>query len=838
MKKITLALTALLTASAAFAGPLSLGTSYILVPADADTQIAKGKYLSAATDGTVTYSNELSSATLWEYNGFQDESWTMCTYIKNGDKYLTFGDQEAATLTAEETYIYSTTNIVDGAISFFNNAQFGFPVEGTSSYLNAANLMGEPVNGEACAFYAITATAETTAAEVDAALFQKRYPNAKVITCAGYSARQGGYFATINEEGKLVHTNTFDMNAVWNVITNTNGNTLLYNIGKGGYAYTSDFKLSEEPVELRMVAARDIYGAYAFTTDLDKTGYEGQWLNALGEVTTFSTWWDCDEGSSFFLLPYTAATTVDDYKAETDQLYTDGKQKQNALKAVNIPMNASSYGRAYGASYINAIKNASSAEEIEAAKNEALKAAVDFAVQNMTDGFGLFNTKSQQFVGAVVEDKASPVQRMEKPNDASLWIAQWLDTTGDAKQFKLVNVTLEEYVGQYQPYGSMPLTENAENAQVFTLEQGEGGFALKMSDGLYVSACNDNDMKISTWIDVNDPNCNFSFLNLEMMDQEEAYLDFGGEYTEDPMMFGKIYTSINSVEIIVPKNAYATGIGTVVFGTPMDEFDIAGEINELHSWTGAQIAQLKPTEKEITTEVYDEEKDEYVPVTSTVNVVSLPLDPAWDYPATYVVKASPYLFMTTIDGTTTYTGQMFNTVTIDEPEAPMEPGEVPVTPAAGQVEAITEITIGVSQTGYDYPWYTNPEAFGENVTVKFNGEITTDANGNLLDIDPEMMDRTYYVWDTSNGKDGQYIPVNFTKAGKYELHIPEAFFTSSDATMYNVEQTVEWTILEKDGILEIGSVKVNGEEIYDLQGRKVTKAAKGLYIINGKKVVK
>ena len=42
---------------------------------------------------------------------------------------------------------------------------------------------------------------------------------------------------------------------------------------------------------------------------------------------------------------------------------------------------------------------------------------------------------------------------------------------------------------------------------------------------------------------------------------------------------------------------------------------------------------------------------------------------------------------------------------------------------------------------------------------------------------------------------------------------------------------------EKTGIADVKAVKEDAEGMFDLQGRKIAKPAKGLYIVNGKKVV-
>ena len=62
----------------------------------------------------------------------------------------------------------------------------------------------------------------------------------------------------------------------------------------------------------------------------------------------------------------------------------------------------------------------------------------------------------------------------------------------------------------------------------------------------------------------------------------------------------------------------------------------------------------------------------------------------------------------------------------------------------------------------------------------------------------------------------------------------QGFF--EDETGVNAETILTWTIEGEDGIT---SIAVSGDaiSIYDLQGRRVSAASKGIFIINGKKVL-
>ena len=55
--------------------------------------------------------------------------------------------------------------------------------------------------------------------------------------------------------------------------------------------------------------------------------------------------------------------------------------------------------------------------------------------------------------------------------------------------------------------------------------------------------------------------------------------------------------------------------------------------------------------------------------------------------------------------------------------------------------------------------------------------------------------------------------------------------------MYYIPSTFQVTAEGTDGIKDIKADATSDSPIYDLQGRRVEKTTKGLYIVNGNKVV-
>lgn len=88
--------------------------------------------------------------------------------------------------------------------------------------------------------------------------------------------------------------------------------------------------------------------------------------------------------------------------------------------------------------------------------------------------------------------------------------------------------------------------------------------------------------------------------------------------------------------------------------------------------------------------------------------------------------------------------------------------------------------------------------------------------------------RYYYL--TNN----EFRPINegnSTNAGRAYLEMPKSLFNGEAKTVFTLDDEVT------DGILLINGDEQNTSNIYDIQGRKVERTSKGIYIVNGKKVV-
>ena len=74
---------------------------------------------------------------------------------------------------------------------------------------------------------------------------------------------------------------------------------------------------------------------------------------------------------------------------------------------------------------------------------------------------------------------------------------------------------------------------------------------------------------------------------------------------------------------------------------------------------------------------------------------------------------------------------------------------------------------------------------------------------------------------------------NSTNAGRAYLELPESLFNGEAKSVISIEDDVT------DGIILIdnGQLTMDNDDVYDIQGRKVERTSKGIYIVNGKKVV-
>ncbi|MDE5659502.1 MAG: hypothetical protein K2I28_01275 [Muribaculaceae bacterium] len=830
MKKITLAIsTLLLAASSAMA--INAGSTYVVVPADAATKEA-GMFLSVNGSGSLAYTNDLTDAAKWDYVIGEPEGYNYPFYLTNGGKYLNIAEEGAAMSDEPAKVFISFSNEVEGANTISNGNFSWYPqIPKPWYYLNAVNLATEPEATEASAFFFVEIDETTTIDDVNDALWSFEHPMTRVFAIGDNARRHLGKYLAATADGTVTTTNTFDDNAVWDIVWGEEGECIA-NLGVGGYLYerTDDgVKLSATKLPINMVDSKVLPGAFGLTTNMEATASDYDFINALntGSGVTF---WTLDAGSSFFMIEYDRSMTAE----EIDAMVENKIAISSAIGEASKYMNSSVMGRKHGDTNLYAIENCGTAEEVEKAKVAAIKAAIDYAERTMKAGFVLKNTRTGQYINNV-DNAEKPLVREASTGLNSLWYADFVAdgaTTQvggyEFKTFVLRNAATGKYVGKCPGNSKVtPVADAEADAAQMMLVLGNSGFEIMQTNSgvadAYINvSTNDLAPELTIWTYANDGGAFFTFEEMPVMDSSSAWVDFEGEYTIDENMGSKLFTSISGVNIMLPADAELVGDGSVsLVRRVFDPNTYVMTKEPVYTWTNEMLKAAEPEVRTVERSYFDMNSFTYVTENVSALVFSLALPEAIVSPGDYGAETDPYLFQGTVDGASTLTGVLSSAITIEA-----VPMAVKVTPETGIVESITSIGIDTAADGESHGWVTADGMFG-TLCVTFNEEYASDVNGNTIDLNGAQLNA--YAAET-----GWEIPVNFTEPGLYALYIPAGFLTDSEGNISG-ETFVEWLIEEKDGILEVTSVKVNGNAVYDLQGRRVNKTGRGIYIIDGVK---
>ena len=161
-------------------------------------------------------------------------------------------------------------------------------------------------------------------------------------------------------------------------------------------------------------------------------------------------------------------------------------------------------------------------------------------------------------------------------------------------------------------------------------------------------------------------------------------------------------------------------------------------------------------------------------------------------------------------------------------------------PAEGAVEKLDVINVsftdpyGLAVGGFDET--------KEVVVLNAEGEVVAKASMEVV-----FEEEDEYGWAPATNVAKFTLDTPVTETGIYTFVIPaatvynEMYYPESEdfgvewGALYNPEIRITYTVVATDGI---NGVTVDGKaEIYSLDGRKVTNPTKGIYLINGKKVV-
>lgn len=150
---------------------------------------------------------------------------------------------------------------------------------------------------------------------------------------------------------------------------------------------------------------------------------------------------------------------------------------------------------------------------------------------------------------------------------------------------------------------------------------------------------------------------------------------------------------------------------------------------------------------------------------------------------------------------------------------------------------------------YASPYTFDEELSEEPITIEVSWGVPVMIKDDTLSImvsrnssimGPIASDSYKLVGLTTNTLFGNQLaitldPAIFNQLGIYELHFPEGLVADENGAI-NQESDVYVTLSEPTAISSIQKAE-DGAVIYNLQGQKVANPSKGLYIVNGKKVM-
>jgi hypothetical protein len=161
-------------------------------------------------------------------------------------------------------------------------------------------------------------------------------------------------------------------------------------------------------------------------------------------------------------------------------------------------------------------------------------------------------------------------------------------------------------------------------------------------------------------------------------------------------------------------------------------------------------------------------------------------------------------------------------------------------PAEGEVAKLDVINVAFADAFESVAGGFDPSK--EVVVLNANGEVVTKAAMEIVYGEEE------YGWVPPTNVVKFTLETPVTEAGVYTFVIPagtvynEMFYPESEdfgvewGAVYNPEVRLTYTVVANPDGIE--NLTVNGKaEIYSLDGRKVKNPTKGIYLINGKKVV-
>ena len=318
---------------------------------------------------------------------------------------------------------------------------------------------------------------------------------------------------------------------------------------------------------------------------------------------------------------------------------------------------------------------------------------------------------------------------------------------------------------------------------------------------------------------------NITLAELNVWDKEDGYSIYVEFSNQAEGEWGMLFTDeISYVKVAVTEGLKVSDIGEIsIVGHDLNwqEFNVA-------VFNANALAAMTPEKGIGYNMVWNNETfmNEKVPFDADVYTLQLrnPVTEAGNY----TVNINEGTFYTEIDGKTFFSTEEHATIQIEATPVACQPV---VTPAEGQINDLETITI----TG------------GEEIILNIcwesgNSEITLTSDEQTLKswTKDDVLASLLVKEDMWNDPDVYELNLGekITANGTYVLTIPAGFFVNESQNL-NEETVITWTINNEEEDDSITEINANGaaSNAYDLQGRRVSKPANGLFIINGKKVL-
>ena len=398
------------------------------------------------------------------------------------------------------------------------------------------------------------------------------------------------------------------------------------------------------------------------------------------------------------------------------------------------------------------------------------------------------NESKPSLLAAAASDAGTVFNTIGSPLPAALWTV----VPGDIENtYMLLNALTGSYVG------AAGASVDEADAQAFTVTVRDNGTLnfTQAADGSDLLNMDSGTGNLTFWYDTTDGGSQWQLGSIDHfeVDDEGYFVEWDGVVD-----YGGMFAT--------------TGNALTSCGFTIEAANV--------EWSGLGMAAVL---------VYDNAAQDFVMADSEVDKVEYDAasgkatvtlsKPLTDYAFHVILFGENAFVVTAADGSVTYSPMIESdlafVVYVPDQEAALS-----VTPEAGEVKELGVIS-------FDMP---GAQFFDVSES---DGVISVSKDG--TEIFSADTDTFYY--DNYNEETGKYeIVLNQSAAGKYTLSVPEGFFLGS--TGYNAALTVEWTITET-GVAEVNVSGLDGApaRIYDLKGRRLSRAMRGVNIIDGVKTV-